>query len=205
MTGAHAIIVQGKGSGGYAFPDPSRKDEATQPERKNIENEEQLLGESPHRKRYPLSTLIPDCVEAITALNMESPPLIIAAGGITTGADISECLNLGADAVCIGTLFAVAAESDLTTEEKLKFARGIALPKGAPGAEEVASRVNPDGSRVRAGESNSFATSLTGGRKNVLHDCVNMPAREIVDELMDDFYKFRTSNGINKEPERLMY
>ena len=101
----------------------------------------------------------------------------------------------------IGTLFAVAAESDLTTEEKLKFARGMSLPKGAPGAKEATSRVNPDGSTVRIGESNSFA--FFGARKNILHDCVNMPAREIVDELMDDFYKCRTSNGIKRETERL--
>ena len=103
----------------------------------------------------------------------------------------------------IGTLFAVAAESDLTTEEKLRFARGMSLPKGAPESKEAISRVNPDGSTVRIGESNSFA--FVGGRKNILHNCVNMPAREIVEELMDDFYKCRTSTGVNKESERLMY
>ena len=102
----------------------------------------------------------------------------------------------------IGTLFAVAAESDLTTEEKLRFARGMSLPKG-PEASEATQRVNPDGSTVRIGESNSFA--FVGGRKNILHNCVNMPAREIVEELMDDFYKCRTSSGINKEAERLLY
>ena len=96
----------------------------------------------------------------------------------------------------------MAAESDLTTEEKLRFARGMSLPVGAEAA-EATSRINPDGSTVRIGESNSFA--FVGGRKNILHNCVNMPAREIDEELMDDFYKCRTSTRINKEVESLIY
>lgn len=79
----------------------------------------------------------------------------------------------------------------------------MSLPTGAPEAKEATSRINPDGSTVRIGESNAFA--FFGGRKNILHNCVNMPAREIVDELMDDFYKCRTSISIEKEAERLTY
>lgn len=91
MTGAHAVILQGQGSGGFAFPQGQSK-----------ENTDVLpVEQSVQRRRHPLSTLIPDCVEAIAALNLENPPLIVAAGGITTGEDICQCLKLGADAVCV--------------------------------------------------------------------------------------------------------
>lgn len=106
MTGAHAIIVQGKGSGGFAFPSLSSatgKQEIPAQLNKLDENAGHLQQET-QRKRAPLSTLIPDCVEVISALNLEHPPLIIAAGGITTGEDISYCLDLGADAVCVSNL-----------------------------------------------------------------------------------------------------
>ena len=104
MTGAHAIIVQGKGSGGYTFPTTKEEAEALVQERDRSGLSGELVSGETRRKRSPLSTLIPACVEAISALNMECPPLIIAAGGITTGADISHCLNLGADAVCVSTV-----------------------------------------------------------------------------------------------------
>jgi hypothetical protein len=58
--------------------------------------------------------------------------------------------------VCIGTLFVVSAESELTTEEKKKFAGGIVLPKDAPEAVKATTRLNPDGSKVKLGESSSF-------------------------------------------------
>ena len=109
MTGAHAIIVQGKGSGGYAYPSITSVQSS-----QNIPIQQNRVGEiieplpqEMQRKRAPLSTLIPECVEAISLLNLEFPPLIIAAGGITTGEDISKCLDLGADAVCVSSVIIV--------------------------------------------------------------------------------------------------
>ena len=105
MTGAHAIIVQGKGSGGYAYPSRTSVERTLHiPVQQNkVDGNIEALPQEVQRKRAPLSTLIPECVEAISLLNLEFPPLIIAAGGITTGQDISTCLDLGADAVCVSS------------------------------------------------------------------------------------------------------
>lgn len=43
---------------------------------------------------------------------------IIASGGITSSSDIKACLELGADAVSLGTVFALSAESSMSTETK---------------------------------------------------------------------------------------
>ena len=53
-------------------------------------------------------------------LGLKDPPLIVAAGGISTGNDIWQCMKLGADAVCIGTLFAVAQVSYKATKPSVR-------------------------------------------------------------------------------------
>ena len=58
----------------------------------------------------------------------------------------------GADAVCIGTLFAVAQESELTTEEKIAFAESTILPYTSKDSAKVFKK-NPDGTTVRIGDS----------------------------------------------------
>lgn len=46
---------------------------------------------------------------------------VIASGGISTHADIKKYLELGADKVAIGTLFAASEESKISTESKLEY------------------------------------------------------------------------------------
>ena len=107
MTGAHAIILQGKGSGGFAFPEtnPDQSKEGT------VDQVDVLpVEQSAQRRRHPLSTLIPDCVEAISALNLENPPLIVAAGGITTGEDIEVGRACGKALHALGPFCAAAGQ-----------------------------------------------------------------------------------------------
>jgi NAD(P)H-dependent flavin oxidoreductase YrpB (nitropropane dioxygenase family) len=85
------LLDSGQGAGGFAFPQPA-----------SHEKHGHLKEDKPiPSTRYPLLTLIPDCVKAISELMLESPPFIVAAGGITTGEDISKCLELGAEAVVV--------------------------------------------------------------------------------------------------------
>lgn len=46
---------------------------------------------------------------------------VIASGGISTHADIKKYLELGADKVAIGTLFAASQESKISTESKMEY------------------------------------------------------------------------------------
>ena len=92
LTGAHAIVLQGRNSGGYTEP-PS---DIRRLSANKVESNES------YRQRLPLSEFIPATVEAITQLNLPSPPLIVAAGGISKGYDLLRSLELGADAICMG-------------------------------------------------------------------------------------------------------
>lgn len=57
------------------------------------------------RGNSPLFTLLPEIAEY-------SPVPLIAAGGITSGADLVRAMNLGASGVCCGTLFLATEESN---------------------------------------------------------------------------------------------
>ena len=93
--------------------------------------------------------------------------------------DVYEALRLGADAVCIGTLFAVSAESDLSVEEKLKFADAAGQPRSG---DLWATHRNPDGSTVKLGNSDAF--TYYGDNRRALRERVSTSASQIVDEIM---------------------
>ena len=122
LTGAHAIVLQGKGSGGYVEPvktGDTTKTKAGSPTKLDdvdTDVDSPLLYEydiktplySPklhlplsgqpslqRPKRFPLRDLIPACVKAVAELGLKDPPLIVAAGGISTGNDIWQCMKLG--------------------------------------------------------------------------------------------------------------
>ena len=146
--------------------------------------------------RYPLSELIPASIAAINSLGLRNPPLIVAAGGISTGTDIVQCFRLGADAVAIGTLFAVARESELSSDDKIAFAEAAALPRNnrSPQAASATAtgttRTNPDGSVVKIGDSSAFASTYGfagNNNKEMLSTAVNLPAAEILELLVADF------------------
>lgn len=89
--GASVIILRGRGAGGAV---------------------------SSNKSPY-LADFIPETREAIERdIGIENCPLIVAAGGISNGKDLADCLDLGADGVCLGTRMAATTESDLTDEEK---------------------------------------------------------------------------------------
>lgn len=230
MTGAHVVVLQGRGSGGFtsktvdsesasrvrngskggneaaAFPGDPLQIEFPLSFAADVDGyrEHEFDVKSPLFKkaihyppthddtsychtddqRYTLQTLIPDSIKAIAELYLDEPPMVVAAGGVSTGYDILKCMQLGADAVCIGTLFAVARESELSIDEKLAFAEGTMIPRTTLG---TITRENPDGSAVRLGDSSSFR--YAGERRNVLYDWVNAPASEIVDALMEEYAK----------------
>lgn len=91
---------------------------------------------------YQLEHIVPAIVEAIKPWELEfdrSIP-VIAGGGVFTGEDVSQVLDLGASAVQMGTRFAAALESDADdsfkqafvdcTEEQIGL---IKSPVGMPG------------------------------------------------------------------------
>ena len=106
------------------------------------------------------------------------------------------CLRLGADAVAIGTLFAVARESELSSADKIAFAEAAAAAppspstKGSPKVAAPVTRTNPDGSVVKRGDASAFGKSYGyAGINNaaILATAVNLPAAEILDLFVEDF------------------
>ena len=91
---------------------------------------------------YQLEVLIPQVVEAVREIEAESGKKIpvIAGGGIFTGADIYEALQLGADAVQMATRFVATEECDADEAFKQAYVNCtkedigiIASPVGLPG------------------------------------------------------------------------
>ena len=91
---------------------------------------------------YALNRIIPEVVEVVRASEQEKGVRIpiIAAGGIYTGADIYEFLNLGAAGVQMGTRFVATHECDADIEFKKTYIRAnqddlviINSPVGLPG------------------------------------------------------------------------
>jgi nitronate monooxygenase len=91
---------------------------------------------------YALKKIIPEVVVAVSAVEQEKGVKIpvIAAGGIYTGEDIYEFLNLGAAGVQMGTRFVVTHECDADIEFKKTYIRAnqddlviIESPVGLPG------------------------------------------------------------------------
>lgn len=103
------------------------------------------LGFSPEQIEdadYQLEVLIPQVVEAVREIEAESGKKIpvIAGGGIFTGADIYEALELGADAVQMATRFVATEECDADEAFKQAYVNctkediGIIVsPVGLPG------------------------------------------------------------------------
>ena len=103
------------------------------------------LGFSPEQIEdadYQLEVLIPQVVEAVREIEAESGKKIpvIAGGGIFTGADIYEALELGADAVQMATRFVATEECDADEAFKQAYVNCtkedigiIASPVGLPG------------------------------------------------------------------------
>lgn len=115
-----AVIVEGPKAGGHLGFKP-----------------EQIFDEN-----YSLEKLIPEVVAAVNEfaeLNDREIP-VIAAGGIYSGADISEILKLGASGVQMGTRFVTTHECDASDEFKQAYLdakkediRIIKSPVGMPG------------------------------------------------------------------------
>jgi hypothetical protein len=113
-----------------------------------------------------------------------------------------QALKLGADGVCIGSLFAVCAESDLSGQEKMKFADAAEQPRVG---HAWATHMNPDGSEVKLGDADAFGSSTSGDsrnvladNRNVLADNLNASAAQIIDEIMNDFHKLRTVDAVSR-------
>lgn len=115
-----AVIVEGPKAGGHLGFKP-----------------EQIFDEN-----YSIEKLIPEVVAAVNEfchLNDKEIP-VIAAGGIYSGADISEILKLGAAGVQMGTRFVTTHECDASDEFKQAYLNAkkqdvtiIKSPVGMPG------------------------------------------------------------------------
>ena len=72
------------------------------------------------RGRVSLSTLLPAVVDAV------SPLPVLASGGIADGRGLVAALDLGAQAVSLGTRFVASAESNVVTEHRERIVRAHA-------------------------------------------------------------------------------
>lgn len=113
-----AIVVEGPKAGGHlGF------------------KKEQLLDE-----HYALEALIPEVLNITTGYETEKHIPVIAAGGISTGADIARFMELGASAVQMGSIFVPTRECDASENFKEVYIHAkpedvliIESPVGMPG------------------------------------------------------------------------
>ena len=127
-----AIVVEGPKAGGHlGF------------KREQIENES-----------YSLDSLIPEIVEVTREYKERKNIPVIAAGGIMTGEDIMHYINMGAEAVQMGSIFVPTEECDASDDFKQAYLNAsesdvviIDSPVGMPGRALDGSFL----SKVRAG------------------------------------------------------
>ncbi|MDR3245385.1 MAG: nitronate monooxygenase family protein [Prevotellaceae bacterium] len=113
-----AIVVEGPKAGGHlGF------------------KKEQIFDEN-----YALENLIPEVVEIVVRYKEQKIIPVIAAGGISTGADISRFMKLGASAVQMGSIFVTTTECDASPAFKEVYINSveqdmliIESPVGMPG------------------------------------------------------------------------
>lgn len=119
---------------------------------------------------------------------------IIASGGVGTSAQIQECLDAGAVAVGLGTIFAAAEECAISTETKLKMVGATAndvtrLKKGAKQNalifKEVDTDVNNNTRGLMAGIKSPNSGHVFAG-KGIEHIKSIRPVQEIVNDLTKD-------------------
>lgn len=69
-----------------------------------------------------VGTLRVELVDKIKQVRTMYPNFfIVASGGISSSADIKECINAGADVVSLGTIFAMSAESSMSNDTKMQL------------------------------------------------------------------------------------
>ena len=85
--GAHCIVIRGEGAGGI----------------------DQDFTSAELKSKQPLRDLIPETLDGIKKIwegrNPTERPILLAAGGITTGEDIVRYLNLGAEGVVMVNIY----------------------------------------------------------------------------------------------------
>lgn len=91
-------------------------------------------------QNFALETLIPEVVEITSAYKGKKNIPVIAAGGISTGDDISKFIELGASAVQMGSIFVTTTECDASETFKQVYVESkpedvviIESPVGMPG------------------------------------------------------------------------
>ncbi len=89
---------------------------------------------------YQLESLVPEVIEAIKPFSQDKKIPVIAAGGIYTGKDIYKFIQMGADAVQMGSRFVATDECDAHPSFKEAFLKAkkadiiiIKSPVGMPG------------------------------------------------------------------------
>ncbi len=106
---------------------------------------------------YALQTLVPEVVEALSPFaDGDSPIPVVAGGGVYTGADIREILELGAAGVQMATRFVATDECDADPAFKQCY-----VAAGKDDLEIIASPVGMPGRAVR----NKFLDEVEAGRK----------------------------------------
>ncbi len=89
---------------------------------------------------YSLEEIIPQVLDIVSEYKEEKNIPVIAAGGISSGKDISHFIEMGVSGVQMGTMFVTTEECDASTEFKNTFinakqedVRIIQSPVGMPG------------------------------------------------------------------------
>lgn len=130
-------------------------------------------GGPPKENHIPLQDLIKETLTLFKTIDPAERPILLGAGGISSGYDLKNILDNGLDGVALGTVLALSEESCLTTEEKIELMMGSASSSLKTRIEKV----NPDGSIVEFSFLNKHLETIKTTKQivnEIMNDCVSM-------------------------------
>ena len=130
-------------------------------------------GGPPKANHIPLQDLIKETLILFKTVDPAERPILLGAGGISSGYDLKNILDKGLDGVALGTVLALSEESCLTTEEKVELLMGSATSSLKTRIEKI----NPDGSKVEFSFLNKHLETIKTTKQivsEIMNDCVSM-------------------------------
>jgi nitronate monooxygenase len=129
-------------------------------------------GGPPKENHIPLQDLIKETLTLFKTVDPAERPILLGAGGISSGYDLKNILDKGLDGVALGTVLALSEESCLTTEEKVELMMG-----SASSLKTRIEKVNLDGTKVEFSFLNKHLETIKTTKQivnEIMNDCVSM-------------------------------
>lgn len=120
--GSHVVVLRGREAGGIISDDGSH--------------------------RLPLNELITDTLALFKTVDQAERPILLAAGGISSGYDLKSILDKGCDGAALGTVLALSEESCLTSEEKVEIMMNNAPSSKIASFDKRIEKKTPDGNTI---------------------------------------------------------